>query len=277
MEAAQRAQVGVYRDVQGAPDSRAVGIEQVGVEDLAYPVSVVGRGGDTQRTVARVAMTVELTEHLRGVHMSRFVEVLHENADEISFASLPSIARETRERLESGAARVELRFSYFRDRHAPVTGMVSLMEYECRLTAESTRDRSLVSVGVRVPITSLCPCSKEISDYGAHNQRGRVEIEATSPWSAGDAAGIWIEDLIEVAEVAGSSPIYPLLKRSDEREVTMRAYDKPAFVEDIVRDVAVELREDVRVASFRVRAVNEESIHAHNAVAQVTWERGREE
>ncbi len=133
-----------------------------------------------------------------------------------------------------------------------------------------------MDIGVRVPVTSLCPCSKEISDYGAHNQRGYVEITATSPWPAGEAAGIWFDDLIEVAEQAGSAPIYPLLKRSDEREVTMQAYDNPAFVEDIVRDVIVALRQDVRVASARVRASNQESIHDHSAVAQLSWERAGE-
>jgi GTP cyclohydrolase I len=277
MKAAPSVQSITYEDVQSGPDTRHVAIDEVGIEDLAYPVHVRGKDGRQQRTVARVAMTAELAEHLRGVHMSRFVEVLHANAEEVSLASLPAIAAQIRERLGSASARLELQFSYFLERFAPASQMASLMEYECRLAAVSNGERSQISVEVRVPVTSLCPCSKEVSDYGAHNQRGYVEIEATSPWPAGDAAGLWMEDLIEVAEAAGSSPVYPLLKRSDEREVTMRAYDNPAFVEDIVRDVAVTLRDDVRVASFRVRATNQESIHNHNAVAQLHWERGRGE
>lgn len=274
MKAAESLQAVVYDDVQGGPDSRRVLIDQVGISDLTYPVAVHDRDGHAQRTVARVAMTVELAEHLRGVHMSRFVEILHANANEISATSLPAIVSQVRERLESDAAQVELKFPFFLERRAPVSQMASLMQYECRLRAESSEGRSQVSVGIRAAVTSLCPCSKEISDYGAHNQRGYIEIEAMSPWPAGDAAGLWIEDLVEVAEAAASSPVYPLLKRSDEREVTMRAYDNPAFVEDIVRDVAVALRDDVRVAGFKVKASNQESIHDHNAVAQLRWERG---
>jgi GTP cyclohydrolase I len=260
-------------DVQGGHDHREVAIDQVGIDELAYPVTVVGRDGEHQRTVARATITVALAQHRRGVHMSRLVEALHAHAEEISPQAIRRMTGEVRERLESDFARVELRFPYFLKRTAPVSELESLMHYECVVVAESGEGVVANLVGVRVPITSLCPCSKEISDYGAHNQRGYVELEATSPWSAGDAAGLWFEDLIEVAEAAGSAPIYPLLKRSDERELTMRAYDNPAFVEDVVRNVAVELRADLRVASFRVRASNHESIHDHSAVAQLRWER----
>jgi GTP cyclohydrolase I len=154
-----------------------------------------------------------------------------------------------------------------------MSGLSALVRYEGRLEATATDGGIEIVAGVRVPVTSLCPCSKEISDYGAHNQRGYVEIEVRSPWSDGDASGMWIDHLVTVAEDAGSAPIYSLLKRTDERMVTMQAYDNPAFVEDIVRDVIVALRGDIRVAEARVKATNHESIHDHSAVAEVRWSR----
>jgi GTP cyclohydrolase I len=274
MRPASELQALEIQDVQSGVDTRGVAIDEVGIEELAYPITVFGRDGADQRTVAQVAMAVQLAHHVRGVHMSRFVEILHEFADEIDESRFLEMALETRSRLDSDTAQIRLRFPYFLERSAPVSSMSSMMEYGCSLTARSDADATELAVGVRVPITSLCPCSKEISDYGAHNQRGYVEIEASSPWRAGEASGIWLEDLIDVAEAAGSAPIFPLLKRTDERELTMRAYDNPAFVEDIVRDVAVALRDDVRVARFSVRVSNQESIHNHSAVAQVSGSRG---
>lgn len=273
MNAAERLLALGVEDVQATSDAREVTIDEVGVEELTYPISVEERDGGKQRTVAEVDMAVELAHHLRGVHMSRFVEVLDAHAENIGPGGFREMANEVRARLESERSRVSLRFPYFLARQAPESGMTSMTRYECRLTGEATATATSVEVGVRVPVTSLCPCSKEISDYGAHNQRGHIEIAVSSPWETGEAAGIWFEDLIEVAEAAASAPIYPLLKRSDERYVTMQAYDNPAFVEDIVRDVLVHLREDVRVARARVRACNQESIHDHNAVAQLRWER----
>jgi MptA/FolE2 family GTP cyclohydrolase len=260
-------------DVQSRADDRGFAIDEVGIDDLAYPVTIRGRTGELQQTVARAGMMVHLASDLRGTHMSRFVEVLHTYADRIGPDSFREMAAETRERLNSELARVELRFPYFLERRAPVSGMASMMQYECRLLGTAGEQTSSTAVGVRVPVTSLCPCSKEISDYGAHNQRGYVDVDVTSPWSEGDASGIWFEDLIEIVEEASSAPIFPLLKRSDERELTMRAYDNPAFVEDLVRDIAVRLRDDVRVASFEVGATNQESIHNHSAVARLRWQR----
>jgi MptA/FolE2 family GTP cyclohydrolase len=260
-------------DVQGSGDDRGVTIDEVGIEELAYPIVVGGRDGAVQQTVAEVGMTVRLAHDERGVHMSRFVEVLDSYAGEIGPESFPRMTEETRSRLESTSARVALRFPYFLRRQAPASGMSSMVRYECLLTGEATDADAGLEVGVRVPITSLCPCSKEISDYGAHNQRGYVEISVSSGRGVAGNAGIWFEDLVEVAEEAGSAPILPLLKRSDERTVTMQAYDNPVFVEDIVREVLVALRGDERVAAARVRASNQESIHDHNAVAQLQWER----
>jgi GTP cyclohydrolase I len=237
---------------------------------------VAGRGGVVQPSVASISATVDLAADVRGTHMSRFVQALAEYQTVLDPRACAALAEHLRDRLNSSRATLTLEFPYFIERTAPVSALPGMVDVEATLSvvaAESTE----VRVGVRVPVTSLCPCSREISDYGAHNQRGHVEIDVASPWPAGDASGIWIEDLIEVAEASASSPVYPLLKRTDEREVTMRAYDNPAFVEDIVRDVAVNLRADVRVASFRVRATNQESIHAHNAIAQVRWARGSEQ
>ena len=257
-------------DVQGGLDDRGVYIDQVGIDQLSYPIEVGGRDGSPQRTVAEVGMTVDLAHDARGVHMSRFVEILDARAGAIGTFSVIEMAEEMRARLDSDSARVEFQFPWFLRREAPASGISSMNRYEARLLAEVAPGVRSLEVGVRVPVTSLCPCSKEISDYGAHNQRGYVDI---SVQSSTDGRVIWFEDLVEIAEQAGSAPIYPLLKRSDERLVTMQAYDEPAFVEDIIRDVLLALRADARVQRARVRVSNQESIHAHNAVAQLQWER----
>lgn len=254
-------------DVQGGADDRGVGIDEVGIDGLSYPVEVAGRDGGSQRTVALATMTVELAADRRGVHMSRFVELLDERAGAISTGEFWRLVEGVRERLDSPRARVELRFPYFLRRQAPASGATSMNRYDCRLVGKAVEgEKSATEVGVRVPVTSLCPCSKEISDYGAHNQRGHVEIRAK-----GD--GIWLEDLIEVAEAAGSAPILALLKRPDERVVTMQAYDNPAFVEDLARDVLLALRADERVMAADVSIANQESIHAHEAIARLRWKR----
>lgn len=254
-------------DVQGGADERGVGIDEVGIDGLSYPVEVAGRDGGSQQTVALATMTVELAADRRGVHMSRFVEMLDEWAGAISAEEFWRLVEGVRERLDSPRARVELSFPYFLRRQAPASGAASMNRYDCRLVGMAVEgEKSAMEVGVCVPVTSLCPCSKEISDYGAHNQRGHVEIRAK-----GD--GIWFEDLIEVAEAAGSAPILALLKRPDERVVTMQAYDNPAFVEDLARDVLLALRADERVLAGEVSIANQESIHAHEAIARLRWER----
>lgn len=254
-------------DVQAGEDHRGVRIDEVGIAGLSYPVAVVGRDGEPQQTVADVAMSVALAEDRRGVHMSRFVELLDIYAPGVSRAGFEELTESVRTRLDATDSRVEMTFPYFLRHAAPASGSTSLNRYECRLVGSAGSGGPVdVEVGVRVPITSLCPCSKEISDYGAHNQRGHVEITA-------EGTGLWFEDLIEVAERGGSAPILALLKRVDERLVTMQAYDNPAFVEDIVRDVLGALKEDRRIEGARVGVTNEESIHAHNAVARLRWER----
>jgi GTP cyclohydrolase I len=259
-------------DVQNSPDGRGMPIDQVGVCDLRYPITVLDRSQGTQQTVARLTMSVGLPHHFKGTHMSRFLEVLNRHRGEVTMRTLPDVLRDLRERLHAERAQLVVEFPYFLERVAPVSGARSLMEYECCFQAESEGDTADFVLSVRVPVTSLCPCSKEISEYGAHNQRGYLTIEVRAAQAGGSGQSfVWIEELVEVAERAASAPVYPLLKREDERHVTMQAYDNPVFVEDMVRNVAVQMRSDQRIAWFRVHAVNHESIHNHGAFARIEW------
>lgn len=261
-------------DVQAGLERRGVALEAVGVTGLRYPITVALPAGDRQRTVCEAELTVPLEARARGTHMSRFVEALHEQRDEISPAGVLALSRSVSERLGELGARVELRFPLFVERSAPITGEPALLTVDGLLGAAVARDGSAtVQVGLRAPITSLCPCSKEIADYSAHSQRGHLTIAVVDgAWGAG-ADGLWPQDLLAICDDAASAPIYPLLKRPDERHVTMLAYDRPAFVEDLARDVAVALQIDKRVEAFTVTAVNQESIHDHQAVARVSWRR----
>jgi GTP cyclohydrolase I len=218
-------------DVQNLPDGRRIDIDQVGVSELRYPIVVLDRERQTQQTVARIAMSVSLPHHFKGTHMSRFIEVLNRHRGEITLRTLPAMLAELRDRLQAESARVELTFPYFLERAAPASGARSLMDYDCTFSAQSDGEEEDFVFGVRVPVTSLCPCSKAISDYGAHNQRGYVTIEIrTARPEGGPPAFVWIEELIDLAERSASAPVFPLLKRSDERHVTMQAYDNPVFV-----------------------------------------------
>jgi GTP cyclohydrolase I len=261
-------------DVQSRPDERQVPIDQVGVCDLRYPITVLDKQKESQQTVGRLSMSVGLPHLFKGTHMSRFIEVLNRHRREVTVRTLPDMLHDLKKRLHAEKAQVVVEFPYFLQRFAPVSGARSLMEYECSFQAEINGGEEDFVLSVRVPVTSLCPCSKEISDYGAHNQRGYVTIEVRTVRPPGQELGfIWIEELVEVAERSASAPVYPLLKRADERHVTMQAYDNPVFVEDMVRNVAVQLRADPRVAWFRVHAVNHESIHNHGAFARIEWRR----
>ncbi|MCS3668873.1 GTP cyclohydrolase I [Salinibacter ruber] len=261
-------------DVQNSTDERGVALDQVGVRDLRYPITVLDPEDETQQTVAEVSMSVGLPQEFKGTHMSRFVEVLNQYRGEFTMHTLPGLLQTLQDRLEAKQARIEVQFPYFLERTAPATEKKALMDYECSFVGEVDREDSTFTLGVTVPVTSLCPCSKEISDEGAHNQRGHVDIQVRSvPNEEGDPTMIWIEELVEMAESAASAPLYPLLKRPDERHVTMEAYENPAFVEDITRDMAVQLKEDGRVKWFHLQVENFESIHNHNAFAEVTWEK----
>ena len=259
-------------DVQANSDERGVPIDRVGVRNLRYPIVVWDRDNERQHTIATMVMAVDLPRHFKGTHMSRFVEVLNEFHGEMTLRTMPAVLASLKDRLEAERACLRVEFPYFLARSAPVSGATGLLDYMCWFEGESGRSGDAFTLGVAVPITSLCPCSKEISDYGAHNQRGTVSIEVKSlAGQDGLPSIIWIEELIAIAEQSASSPVYPILKRPDERFVTMAAYDKPAFVEDVVRDVAVALQADERVAWFRVLAENRESIHNHDAFAEIEW------
>ena len=264
----------VLPDVHAMGDGRGVALDEVGVVALSLPVTVLAPDGDLQATVAEADLSVSLPADVRGTHMSRFVEEAATAGGPVTPGTVLELAHTLRERLDAPTSKVQLRFPLFAERSAPVSGLSAPHCYESRLfaiTDATAREEARVFIAVRAAVTSLCPCSREISDYGAHSQRGHVEVEVESPgWLEGK--GIWPQELSTYADQAGSAPIYPLLKRSDERVVTMQAYDRPAFVEDIARDVVVALRADDRCAAWSVSVVNQESIHDHQAVARV---RGR--
>lgn len=261
-------------DVQNRRDLRQLPIDRVGVSDLRYPIVVLDREHQKQQTVARLSISVALPHDFKGTHMSRFIEVLNDHRGEITLRTLPAFLKDIKSRLVAESAHIEVSFPYFLERAAPVSGAKALMDYDCLFSAEMNGASEDFILGVRVPITSLCPCSKAISDYGAHNQRGYVDTRVRSVREPdGKLALIWIEEIVELVERSASAPVYPLLKRPDERYVTMQAYDKPMFVEDIVRDVAQSLQNDPRISWFRAHAKNDESIHNHSAFAQIEWTR----
>lgn len=255
-------------DIQSQTDSRQIDIDQVGIRGLDYPVTVALKASAEQPVVASFTLSVGLPSHMKGTHMSRFIEVLKHHRTRLSTTSFPQLVTEIARRLEAPNARTVARFPLFLERAAPQSGAKALVRYTCWFQASSdSPQRAELLLGVEVPVTTLCPCSKAVSDYGAHNQRGYITIEART------TERIWFEDLIEVAESSGSAPIYSLLKREDERHVTMQAYDNPVFVEDMVRNVASKLRSDPRVTWFRASCVNRESIHNHDAFAEIEWAR----
>jgi GTP cyclohydrolase I len=257
-------------DIQAKPDTRGIAIDQVGVSDLRYPIHVTDRDGNPFPTVANISMSVHLPHHFKGTHMSRFLEVLSKHEGEVTSQTLPEILHDLKEQLAAEEAHIEVAFTYFVSKQAPVSGAAAKVGCDCVFMGSSNGGGDDLLLRVTVPVTTLCPCSKEISDYGAHNQRGYLTLEVRPRRKHGGWHFILIEDLIEIAEKSGSAPVYALLKRTDERHVTMQAYDNPVFVEDVVRNAAALLRADGRVASFTVKAVNQESIHDHNAFAVIS-------
>lgn len=251
-------------DVQGSQDTRQIDIDRVGIKDIKHPVVVKDRSGREQHTVARFNMYVGLPQQFKGTHMSRFVEVLNDHEYEISVESFNRMLSEMTELLEAEQGRIEMSFPYFVEKAAPVSKVKSLLDYEVSLIGELKKPDPITSVKVVVPVTTLCPCSKNISDYGAHNQRSHVTIEAQIE------NFVWIEELIDLVEETASCELYGLLKRPDEKYVTERAYDNPRFVEDMVREVAIRLNEDDRIIAYTVESENFESIHNHSAYALVS-------
>ena len=254
------------RDVQSQPDNRKVCIDQVGVKDVRYPIIVSDRANGTQSTVATLSISVDLPQQHRGTHMSRFLEVLSHFHQETFIDNLPQFLHEVRRALDADRAFVHIEFPYFVRKTAPVSGSQSLQVYDCWFDASLGQSYDFV-LGVDVPVTTLCPCSREISERGAHNQRSHVRVQLTyDPF-------IWLEEVIEMVESCASCQIWPLLKREDERWVTEAAYDNPRFVEDIIREVTLKLQAEPRVQSFVVESENMESIHSHNAYARKAWSR----
>lgn len=254
-------------DLQNAPDLRKIGIDKVGVKDIRYPIVVMDKSKDRQQTVARINMYVDLPHHFKGTHMSRFIEILNQHYGEVGIEHMETFLREMKLRLEASRAHLELEFPYFIEKQAPVSGAASLMEYQCRMAGSLGADYDFV-LGVTVPVTSLCPCSKEISARGAHNQRSAVSVEIRY------RQHVWIEDLIEWVEDCGSAPVYALLKREDEKALTEQAYDNPMFVEDVVRAVTERLMREPAIRWFKVQCENFESIHNHSAYALVERSQG---
>ncbi|ROH87347.1 GTP cyclohydrolase I FolE2 [Pseudomethylobacillus aquaticus] len=253
----------MIEDVQNTPDKRHLAIDKVGIKSIRHPVKVKDKSGGEQHTVAMFNMYVHLPHNFKGTHMSRFVEILNMNERAISIDSFETILREMVSRLEAEAGHVEMTFPYFIDKAAPVSGVRSLLDYEVTFIGEIKKGKFEITVKVMVPVTSLCPCSKKISNYGAHNQRSHVTITAL----INDF--IWVEELIRMVETQASSELYGLLKRPDEKYVTEYAYDNPKFVEDMVRDVAAQLNAEPRIDAYVVESENFESIHNHSAYALI--------
>ncbi|MBQ7262988.1 MAG: GTP cyclohydrolase I FolE2 [Synergistaceae bacterium] len=262
------------RDVQSEKDPRNISIDRVGVRNVHYPVLVMDRQEGTQPTVASVSMSVLLPHEHRGTHMSRFIEALERYRGLLSPTEIESIVQHLRERLEASEASIRLDFPYFIRKAAPVSGIESSMRYEASLEGSSraTEDGGEsfdLLVGVRVPVQTLCPCSKEISRHGAHDQRALVSLKVRC------SSLVWFEELIGMAEDAASSPLFTLLKREDEKYVTERAYDHPRFVEDVARELAVALDAEPRVIWYSISIVSYESIHAHDAFAEIARDKRR--
>lgn len=250
-------------DIMKSQDTRQIPIDQVGVKGIRHPVVVNDRSGKEQHTVANFNMYVALPADFKGTHMSRFLELLNQHEEEITVESFRSMLKDMGELLEAKSGTIEMEFPYFVMKKAPVSGVKSIMDYDVTFVGQLESGKSDVLVKVLVPITSLCPCSKKISDYGAHNQRSHVTVCVKT------REFVWIEELIDYVESIASCQLYGILKRPDEKYVTEHAYDNPKFVEDIVRDVAVLFNQDDRIAAYSVESENFESIHNHSAYAKV--------
>ncbi len=239
-------------DIQKTKDKRGVAIDKVGIRNLSFPITVLDRENQRQQTVATISMSVSLPHHFKGTHMSRFLEILSRHQGEVTMRTLPKILHDLKEHLESEAAHIEVEFPYFLHRSAPVSGAAAPMDYRCTFIGESNCKKDDFMLCVRVPVTTLCPVTLVALTIRPQRKNSIWEL-------------IWIEELIAIAEQSASAPVYPLLKRRDERHVTMQAFDNPVFVEDVVRNAARLLKKDERITWFEARALNQESIHSHSA------------
>ena len=251
-------------DIQNQPDYRKIPINKVGIKGLKYPIKVLDKTTGLQSTVAQISMYVDLPHHCKGTHMSRFVEILHLFRAKVSLESLTNILEDMKKILGAKSSHIEITFPYFIEKKSPLTNSKGLMDYTCSIIGSSNGKKETdIILEVAVPITSVCPCSKEISEYGAHNQRGEVLVSTRFD------KFIWIEEIVNLVEATASCDIFSVLKRQDEKFVTEKAYENPKFVEDIARDVAKELMADKNITWFSVSAENFESIHNHSAYAYI--------
>lgn len=252
-------------DIQSTPDTRAVPLQKVGVKNVRYPIQVLDKNHKTQNTTGTINLFVNLPHNFKGTHMSRFIEVFHKHHNDISMNNFLEMLEEIRSKLQAERAFGRITFPYFIEKAAPVTKSAGLMEYQCSYEGEATTNDSKFFISIKVPIATLCPCSKAISEYGAHNQRGFVKIKVLY------SKFFWIEDVISMIESCASTSLYSVLKRQDEKFVTEHAYDNPRFVEDVVREVYLGLKQ-MDFKWFTVEAETEESIHYHNAYACAQYE-----
>ena len=254
-------------DVQGSADTRHIAINKVGIKDIRHPVIVKDRSDGVQHTIANFNMFVFLPHQFKGTHMSRFVQILNDHEKEISVSSFRDMLAQMADMLEANSGNIEMSFPYFVNKKAPISGVESLLDYNVSLIGEIDNGIASTRIKIEVPVTSLCPCSKSISDYGAHNQRSHVTVNARTN------GFIWIEEIIDIVEKQASCELYGLLKRPDEKYVTERAYDNPKFVEDMVRDIAGELNKDERIRQYVLESENFESIHNHSAYALIEFDK----
>ena len=253
-------------DTQNTTDVRNIVINEVGIKDILHPINFINRDQESLPSVANFTMTVRLPENVKGTHMSRFIEILNEKECAFSVQTFMNLVQTVADKLNSNSSHIIVNFPFFRKKSAPSSGVESLLDYQATLSGKIMDGKTDLSVKVVVPVTSLCPCSKSIAKYGAHNQRSHITIEA----KASEGFDLYLEDLIDLAEQKASSELYAILKREDEKVVTERAYDNPAFVEDIVRDIAVELNNNEKIDYYCLESENFESIHNHSAYAMIT-------
>lgn len=257
----------IIPDVQSSEDIRKIAINKVGIKDIKHPIAFMNRSGESQNTIACFNMYVYLPEHFKGTHMSRFVKILNDQESALSVQSFNNMLSQMTNILEADSGHIEMSFPFFINKTAPVSGVQSLLDYEVSLIGEINKGEASTRIKIVIPVTSLCPCSKSISEYGAHNQRSHVTVNCKTDGS------IAIEDIIELVEQQASCELYGLLKRPDEKYVTERAYDNPKFVEDMVRDIAVKLNELDAIRAYELESENFESIHNHSAYALISHDK----
>ncbi len=255
------------KDIQNTFDTRGIGIDKVGIKNIRYPITVLDRKNGIQHTIASINMYVDLPKQFKGTHMSRFVEILNEHRGNINIKDFPGILENMQKRFNANSAHLEIEFPYFVEKKSPVTRSPSLMEYNCKFMGIKNGAGTDFILVVSVPVLTLCPCSKEISRFGAHNQRGFVTVHLRF------TGLVWIEEVIDIVEHSASAELFSLLKRPDEKYITEHSYKNPMFVEDVVREVAKKLKRNKKITGFSVEAENLESIHNHNVYAYVEYDR----